>query len=87
MRVTAMSVKDDEAVYCLVRILDGTVRANTTVTFFHSRHHFTVLEVGLLHPSLFPVPSLTAGMVGYLLLKNVQRSDLMIGDTIVTLPT
>ena len=82
-----MSVNDDEAVYCLVRILDGTVSANTTVTFFHSRHHFTVLEVGLLHPSLFPMPSLTAGMVGYLLLKKVPRCDLMISDTIVTLPT
>ncbi|EPY20678.1 GTP-binding protein LepA [Strigomonas culicis] len=76
-----------EGVYCLVRVLDGTVTPETTVTFCHSRHAFEVQEVGLIHPTLHPTAALTAGVVGYIFLPGLRKNEIRIGDTLCTLPT
>ncbi|CAD2216923.1 GTP-binding protein LepA [Angomonas deanei] len=73
-------------VYCLVRVMDGTVTAGTTVTFFHSRKYFEVREVGIIHPVLHPTYALTAGMVGYVFLPGLSKKDIRIGDTLCTVP-
>lgn len=75
-----------EGVYGLVRIVDGTLTPGMSVTFFHSRKKYEVMEVGLLHPSLHPTAALTAGMVGYFFIPGLQKKDILVGDTICTVP-
>lgn len=74
-------------IYCLVRILDGTVTPGTVATFFHSKKRFEVKDVGIIHPTLHPTAALTAGMVGYLFFAGLTKSDVLIGDTLCTIPT
>lgn len=76
-----------DGVYCLVRVISGTATPGTRVTFFHSNGRHEVREVGILHPSLYPTAALTAGMVGYLFFPRLKRADIVIGDTLCTLPT
>lgn len=83
----ATQVRDSDGVYCLIRVMDGTVEAGTTVTFFHSRRAYVVEQVGIIHPTLYPTAALTVGMVGYLFIRHLHRADVHMGDTICTLPT
>ncbi|CCW60511.1 unnamed protein product [Phytomonas sp. EM1] len=74
-------------IYCLVRVIDGTVTPGTVVTFFHSRKTYKVASVGIIHPTLHPMPALTTGMVGYLFFPELRRGEVLIGDTFCTVPT
>jgi GTP-binding protein LepA len=76
-----------DGIYGLVRIVDGTVTPGTTVTFFHSRKKHEVREVGIIHPTLHPTAALTTGMVGYVFFPGLTKKDVLIGDTLCTLPT
>ncbi|KPI86175.1 Translation factor GUF1 -like mitochondrial [Leptomonas seymouri] len=74
-------------IYGLVRIVDGTVTPGTNVTFFHSKMKHEVREVGIIHPTLHPTAALTTGMVGYVFFPGLTKNDVLIGDTLCTLPT
>lgn len=76
-----------DGIYGLVRVVDGTVMPGTSVTFFHSRKKYEVREVGIIHPTLHPTAALTTGMVGYVFFPGLTKKDVLIGDTLCTLPT
>ncbi|KPA82061.1 putative mitochondrial GTP-binding protein [Leptomonas pyrrhocoris] len=76
-----------DGIYGLVRVVDGTVTPGTTVTFFHSSKKHEVREVGIIHPTLHPTAALTTGMVGYVFFPGLTKRDVLIGDTLCTLPT
>eukprot|EP00796_Vickermania_ingenoplastis_P011959 gene11960-8233_t len=76
-----------DGVYCLVRVMDGTVTRGTSVVLYHSGCRTKVEEVGFLHPNLQALPALSAGMVGYVFAKAIQKEDVRVGDTLCTLPT
>lgn len=76
-----------DGIYGLIRVVDGTVTPGTVVTFFHSKKKHEVREVGIIHPTLHPTAALTAGMVGYVFFPGLTKKDVLIGDTLCTLPT
>lgn len=75
-----------KGIYGLIRVMDGTVTPGTVVTFFHSRTRYEVAGVGLIHPTLYPTAALTAGMVGYVYFPDLQKKDVLIGETLCTVP-
>lgn len=77
----------EEEVYGLIRVIDGTVSPGANVFTFHTQHRLKITEVGVVHPSLFPLPALTAGMVGYVVLKGLRKDVLHVGETLCALPT
>lgn len=73
-------------IYCLIRVVDGTLSSGTSLVLFHHPHlRPKVEEVGVIHPTLHPLPALTAGMVGYVLVKGVQKEDVRVGETFCTM--
>jgi len=66
----------------VVRVLDGSVRAGTEITFMSTGRKAVVTTLGIFSPYRQPVAELSAGEVGYLTagLKNVR--DTRVGDTI-----
>lgn len=72
-------------IYCLVRVVDGTLTAGTPVVLFHHPHlRPKVVEVGFIHPTLYPSPALTAGMVGYVLVTGISKEEVRVGETLCT---
>lgn len=74
--------KNTIGIMCLVRVIDGEISIKTVASFLHSKKRYPVKEVGIMNPEPVPVGCLTAGMVGYLFIPGIERSDVMIGDTI-----
>ena len=71
-----------KGVICFVRIVDGTVKVGTRIKTFASNKEFTVTEVGVFSPKMFPQDSLTAGEVGYIAASVKSIEDTAVGDTI-----
>lgn len=67
-----------------VRVMEGTLRANDRIKFFHTDGSYKVEEVGIFRIRLEPKDSLQAGDVGYIIsgIKNI--SDVRVGDTVTT---
>ncbi|KEG15643.1 putative GTP-binding protein [Trypanosoma grayi] len=78
---------DDGSVTCLIRVMEGTLTAKTLVSFYHLQKRFEAREVGIIHPELRPTAALTTGMVGYVVFSQLRREDVMVGETLYTLPT
>lgn len=85
--VSGGSPVSSDGIYGLIRVIDGTVTPGTVITFFHSKKRQEVREVGIIHPTLHPTAALTAGMVGYVFFPNLSKKEVLIGDTVCTLPT
>jgi GTP-binding protein LepA len=69
-------------VVCLVRVVDGTLRAGDTIRFLSTGKDHEVTEVGKLHLKLDPEPELHAGQVGYVVAGVKSVSDARVGDTV-----
>ena len=69
-------------VIAYVRVVDGVIKANTTLRALVSGKVMEPIELGVLTPAMLPTRELRAGEVGYIAtgLKTVQ--DLDVGDTI-----
>ena len=69
-------------VIAYVRVMDGTIPANTTLRAMISGKTMEPIEIGVLTPAMLAINELHAGEVGYIAtgLKSVQ--DLDVGDTI-----
>ena len=69
-------------VIAYVRVMEGTLRADTRLALMGSGAQSELLELGAFRPMLTPLPSLGAGEVGYVAtgFKNVK--DCQVGDTI-----
>jgi GTP-binding protein LepA len=64
------------------RVFEGSVGLNDTLYMFATHAKLKPIEIGFFGPDMRPVPSLTAGEVGYIAtgLKTVR--DCRVGDTI-----
>ena len=79
------SVFDEfRGVITYVRVVDGTMKAGTTVKFMASGVTTTLHEVGIFSPSKKPVAELSAGQVGYVVGTVKDPEDVKIGDTVTT---
>ena len=68
-------------VVCLVRIVDGQVKAGDHIRFLSTGVQHEVTEVGRLRLKLEPQPVLHAGQVGYVVAGIKSVSDARVGDT------
>ncbi len=68
------------AVY--LKIVEGSVRKGDRIKFFSHGKQFEVDEVGCRRLQNMPLPSLSAGEVGYLYAGIKEVSDTRVGDTI-----
>ncbi|NOT34616.1 MAG: elongation factor 4 [Candidatus Eisenbacteria bacterium] len=69
-------------VVCLIRLVDGMVRAGDRVQFISTGKEYEVTEVGKLRLKLEPEPELHAGQVGYLVAGVKTVADARVGDTL-----
>ena len=65
-----------------IRVMEGTLRDNTTIHMMHNNRSFEVTEIGVHTPKEKKVKSLSAGEVGYVAASMKQVSDTRVGDTI-----
>ena len=69
-------------VVCLVRVVDGTLKAGDKVQFVSTGTVHEVTEVGKLRLKLSPEPALRAGQVGYVVAGIKTVADARVGDTL-----
>ncbi len=69
-------------VVCLVRVVDGTLKAGDKVQFVSTGTVHEVTEVGKLRLKLSPEPALSAGQVGYVVAGIKTVADARVGDTL-----
>lgn len=69
---------------CMVRIIDGKVKAGDNIKFFTTGNSFDVVEVGIYTPKCEPKDVLRAGDVGYICASIKNVSETKVGDTITS---
>jgi GTP-binding protein LepA len=69
-------------VVCMVRIVEGSLRAGDKVLFMSSRRTYPVDELGIFTPKPGPVASLSVGEVGFLYAGIKDLIQAQIGDTV-----
>lgn len=69
-------------VIAYTRILDGTLKARSRIRMMASGQSTEAAEVGVLHPQYFPLESLSAGDVGYVVTGFKNVADARVGDTV-----
>ena len=69
-------------VVCLVRVVDGCVKAGDRIRFLSTGKEHDVTEVGKLRLKLEPHSELHAGQVGYIVAGIKTVADARVGDTI-----
>jgi GTP-binding protein LepA len=67
---------------CLVRVVDGTLRAGERIQFLSTGVQHEVTEVGRLRLKLEPTPVLRAGQVGYVVAGVKSVAEARVGDTL-----
>jgi len=65
-----------------VRVMQGVLKPGTKIKMMKTGAEYMVTEVGTFAMKRYPRPSLTAGMVGYVLANIKTLSDVKIGDTL-----
>jgi len=71
-------------VVCLVRVVDGSVRAGDQIQFLSNGVRHEVVEVGKLRLKLDAEPELHAGQVGYVVASIKTVAEARVGDTLAT---
>ncbi len=71
-----------KGVVVFVRLIDGTLRRGTPITFLVNQQRFEVQELGILRPQPERVEELRAGEVGYLTANIRSPHDVVAGDTV-----
>ena len=69
-------------VVCLVRVVDGVVRAGDRIRFVSNGREYEVTEVGKLRLGLEAHDELHAGQVGYIVAGIKSVADARVGDTV-----
>ncbi|MBN1578816.1 MAG: elongation factor 4 [Chitinispirillaceae bacterium] len=67
-----------------VRIFEGTMRRGDAINFFSTGINYDVDEIGFFRMGRFPLDTLQAGEVGYMIANIRTVSDIKIGDTVTT---
>jgi len=70
------------ATVIIIRVFNGTVKPGDSIHFIFTGKTFIVEEVGYQCLGRFPLPSLSAGEVGYIIAGIKSVSDIKIGDTV-----
>ncbi len=73
---------DYRGVVCLIRVFDGSIKANDNIQFFQTDEHYDVEEVGFFRINRNPKKNLVAGEVGYVIANIKSLENVKIGDTI-----
>ncbi|HSX24978.1 MAG TPA: translation elongation factor 4 [Candidatus Andersenbacteria bacterium] len=76
------SVYDDyKGVVAYVRVMEGQIKQGDSITFLGTDVDDRVVEVGAFKPQFTPMPSLSAGEIGYIAtgLKDIRQAR--VGDT------
>jgi GTP-binding protein LepA len=66
-----------------MRVFDGEVKKGDVLRFAASKKTFTALEVGIVKPEEFPVDSLSAGEIGYIVTGIKEPGVAGVGDTLM----
>lgn len=69
---------------CLVRIVQGKVKAGSKIHMIATDKNEEVVEVGVFTPNAEPRDCLSAGEVGYISASIKTVSDIRVGDTIIS---
>ncbi len=72
-------------VVCLVRVVDGTVKAGMKIRLMHNGKEFEVQEVGAFTPHPAKLPQLAAGETGFVIANIKDVHDAKTGDTMTSL--
>lgn len=64
------------------RIMNGTLRKNDKVRFFHTENEYNADEIGVLRMNQEPRKELSTGNVGYLITGVKESKEIKVGDTI-----
>ncbi len=70
-----------------VRIVDGSIKVNDSITMLKTKATYQVLDILLHTPDEVSVQSLEAGQVGYLYASIKSIDDVAVGDTITHVDT
>ena len=68
-------------VIAFVRVVDGSLTAGDEIIGLQSKVRMTVEEIGVMTPSLQPIPRLDAGEVGFIVTGIKDVSEVRVGDT------
>src|SRR5207248_240318 len=71
-------------VVAFVRVVDGSFSRREVLRTMATDTRFEAEELGFFSPTMTPVPSLSAGEVGYVITGLKDVSSLRVGDTITT---
>ncbi|MCE1203111.1 MAG: translation elongation factor 4 [Holophagaceae bacterium] len=69
-------------VVCLIRLVNGTLKAGDQVRFMATGSEYRVDEIGIFDPKMDKQESLSVGEVGYLVASIKQLADVKVGDTV-----
>ncbi len=82
------SVYDDyQGVVAYVRVVDGLVRPNQTISFLGAGQEGAALAVGVFRPERTKTEQLAAGEIGYLVTGLKEISGVRVGDTVTEIST
>jgi GTP-binding protein LepA len=68
-------------VIAFIRVVDGSLKAGDEIIGLQSKVRMQVEEIGVMTPSLQPIPRLDAGEVGFIVTGIKDVSDVRVGDT------
>ncbi len=68
-------------VIAFVRVVDGSLKAGDEIIGLQSKVRMQVEEIGVMTPSLQPIPRLDAGEVGFIVTGIKDVSEVRVGDT------
>jgi GTP-binding protein LepA len=71
-------------VVAFIRVVDGSFTRSEALRTMATDTRFEAEELGFFSPTMTPVPSLSAGEVGYVITGLKDVSSLRVGDTITT---
>jgi len=66
------------------RVLNGTMKKDQLIRFFHAKNEYEVNEVGILKMGQVPVKKISAGNVGYVITGIKESKEIKVGDTITS---
>ena len=67
---------------CMIRIVDGSIKAGDKVKMMNTGNTYEVTEVGFFRPKCSPSAELVSGEVGYMAASIKTVTDIKVGDTI-----
>lgn len=73
---------DYRGVILYVRIVDGVIAKNDTITMHGTKSDGIALEVGCLQPDMSPTQTLVAGEIGYIVTNLKSTREARVGDTV-----